>query len=153
MGNTHTVDNHIFSGSPFANAVENNNMDSIIYFVTHTPADRFYQILFHLHDAIHFSRIGLLYYYLTYNDFVKVSKIIYKKDNNLMKGTIMIEVKHMPECRSVKPYTLKPYTLEDIMGTEKFNRFLYELQKTDENKAENKAENNDSHLIFDPITN
>jgi hypothetical protein len=151
MGNTHTVNNHIFSGSSFADAVENNNMDNIIYCVTHTPADRFYQILFHQNDSIHFSRIGLLYYYLTYEDFTKVSKIIYKKDNNLMKGTIMIEVKHMPECKSVKPYTIKPYTLEDIMGINKFNRFLCELQETDEHKNENNK--TDSHLIFDPITN
>lgn len=111
---------HILSYNQFADAVLNKNMDYVIDLIEKTPIDKFSELVYNEYRAVYLSRVGLLYYNLPENNFYELLKRIYDKDKNIIKSAIMLDTK----------YITKAYSLENIMGSEKFNSLLYKLQYT-----------------------
>jgi hypothetical protein len=111
---------YVLSYSQFADAVVTKNLNYLTSLIEKTPIDKFSELVYDEYRAVYLSRVGLLYYYLHENDFNQLLKIIYDKDKNIIKSAIMLDTK----------YITKAYSLENIMGAEKFNSLLYKLQYT-----------------------
>lgn len=123
MGNTSSSKpslEYVLSYNQFADAVITKNLNYLTSLIEKTPIDKFSELVYNEHRAVYLSRVGLLYYYLHENDFNQLLKTIYDKDKNIIKSAIMLDTK----------YITKAYSLENIMGAEKFNSLLYKLQYT-----------------------